>query len=655
MNKNITLLLITFLFLPSQAYAKKSQSSGVHHYELDYNSCTDVIIAKACADESCDSTYAQQVKKLHIKNSESPPKSIINFNKFTGEITDSVTKSMAYPFTFSIQNADKNDEGADPWPDTTPALRCFVDGVETCTVTEPQTQTQSIAADTGYVAGPAPFDLTPACAGNNSTVNVDFSFTAASSNSPLTLTWPGNSVDVQPGQVVNLDMPLSGVSLSYPQADVLTVTVQDTLSAVTSTDTVAFVPDSIVINNGKSCLEDGAFVYADHADTCSPIAITKQDVNLSLSARDANGDDLDFNTVRDEVNNPGAVSIFLTNPSLANNAEQTGMTFDSSGNNQSAVSFDEVGVVTVTVNNLVMAYIPDDDTPLQTWGETVTIGRTVPAELKVIQQTPGVIQDNLVYAGRAVNFTTPPEFIIQAFDSVYYGASPLTGYSGEFSGGLSNDNISLSLDLGGSMVNLAATVLIGNDGEHQIQVSDNQLLFQKETTPFKARPITEQLVMNITVPKDSVNNQPLTLAEQASMALVDNAELRYGQLMISDLTLPLAQSGRMPVSLHYLADTGIHTRDIDFDFSGIGGVVLLSEVESEDGNVALPDLTAGVAGIDVNAYSSLAVFQIEAEVPDWLKPVSDGELLYPTANLSVIAETNLRGHDGVSYRREAVR
>ncbi|GHA12075.1 DUF6701 domain-containing protein [Oceanisphaera arctica] len=415
--------------------------------------------------------------------------------------------------------------------------------------------------------------------------------------------------------------------------------------------TLAFVPYQIEVQPGINCpstLHD--FNYSIHAG-CSVLAKAGEPKSVSLSfiGYGVNGinDEVGDKILEYSFNQPENVTITELNTNVVNHPLTT---FDMN------IGFTQVALVQAVVADHCAVYANNCGDKL-TKGSDAVIGRTVPAALDVVTSAAGQIAGNHVYAGKAVAFTTQPGFTVQAVD---INGDPLPSYSGEFAGGLTADNISLALMIPDDSfldgMTMPVTVQWDDNGQHRILVTNNELSFPKESTPFDAKLINVPLELNIAIESDAVDDEPLILPPDQNNreTLVEdaNAELRYGQLMISDLTLATETEGTMPVYLQYFDQYGTLIDDPDFDLSTQSASLV---VEPENGAV-LPGLTQTADGIDVDAYAEAAEFQIRADVADWLKTTGEAALLDPAATLSISAgETPLRGHDRIIYRREAIR
>ncbi|WP_157953583.1 DUF6701 domain-containing protein [Zobellella maritima] len=504
----------------------------------------------------------------------------------------------------------------------------------------------------GYVYGNATIRLS---ADSTSVTGATF-IVSHDGSGTLTYRYGNNGIQALSGLV---ELPINqDIQVSYDKAAQIELSLKaadDNIAGGSYITDLTFVPKQLKWTNQSSdCGADLGFVYEQHQQSCRVLAKAGQVIPLTLQAYG------EGNALLAEYSATIAgIEITELNANLAavTGFNQAVVDFSQANEAQfySSQAISQVALIEASVPSHCAPYAEQgDNCLLETAGDQALLGRTVPDALGVVGSVAGQVTGNQVYAGRALTFSARPVFTVQALD---VNGQALPSYHGEFAGGLNIDNIGLALisdemSLDGTA--MPVTVQVNADGQHQIRVSDNEWAFPKGLTAFNARAIDEQLELAIEIGSDGVDNQPLTLpwSLDSREALVENAELRYGQLMISDLGLAAETEGTMPVYLQYFSQEGSLVEDNDFNFA-TQPVSLVAEPENDAG---LPGLTQATDGIEVAAYAEAAEFQIRAEVETWLKTPGEAALLDPTATLTITAgETALRGHDRVIYRREAVR
>lgn len=654
MKIKIIMWLALIVLLSTKAYG--NNNSTLDHYRLSY--CSDTVFVEACANHDCSSQYTGSANiKIQDASSNGNGNFVDIDSPFIGRVSGKIKENkLEYPFEFQLSSNGNSTNPQAP-------LRCFVDGIEICVVNDAQQGTEncneedneplepSISPGVGYVYGNATIRL-----GTDSTSVTSATFNASYGGSgSLTYRYGDNAAQPLSGEVA---LPLNqDILVSFDKAAWIELILQaddDNIAAGSYKTELTFVPRQLKwVNNSTDCGAGTGFNYDDHQQSCQPLAKAGQPIPLTLRAYgEGNRPLTDYSAKIDGIEITELLEPMVSFDQIAVDFSQTSQSQSYSFNSSQAIT--HVALIRANVPPHCAPYGPQGDDCLATDGDTAILGRTVPASLKVMAREPGQVPGNHLYAGKAVSFSTPPAFTLQAVD---INGLALPSFSGEFAGGLTDDNISLELvsdDLALDGTAMPVTVQLNDDGQHRILVSDHEWSFPKGLTPFDARAINEQLELGIHIDSDGIDNQPLTLpwSLKSREMLADNAELRYGQLMISDLTLATETEGTMPVYLHYFNQGGALIEDNGFDFSDQSvSLVALSETDT-----TLPILTQQNAGIGVDAYAEAAKFQIKAGVEDWLKIPGDEQLLDPTAWLTVTArESALRGYDRVFHRREAIR
>ncbi|WP_445398800.1 hypothetical protein [Zobellella sp. An-6] len=627
--------------------AEVALPASLHHYELHFNSCTALLTAKACGDENCSVLYDEKAT-IHVQNQGHPPRNIANFNHFLGLAQQDISQAaehLNYRFTLGYQ-AKGNGGNLSPKPAA--GLVCYVDGQRTCTVNGRNSTGDGsggfrFAADTAYAGGEAMVSMeSNGCTASTGQVQLVLSFaTASGQNNDLTIRWPEGTASLQPGQSRSLTLPLNGVTLSYPDADLITLTVKEAETGSTSQDQVAFVPKQWLVNEARQCLDNAdRFDYELFADSCTPLAKVGERVNFSVSALDINNDPLPLGWLASQVNDNNLIRFTVSN------GEHGYALSQGLGGGGLSAEPDIVGVASVQVEDWEAGYIPSGDSALMTHGDDQTIGRTVPASLQLTGQS-GAFEQDAVYADKPVAFVSTPSFIVQGLDTQ---GRVLASYSGEFAGGLMDtQSVSLASDGPSTPViadSLQAKVELQADGDHRISLLNDSLVFLKEA-PFAESRVLHPLTLVVALTKDGLAQ----VAQEVN--LVERGTVRYGYLDFSALELPINTSGIMQARLSYYDGDDVPAVVAGFNMAehigqaAIGAIPLL--------NPAI-DLSPVAKGVLVSPYASAQEkIEVSLGVEPWLQQWKEGELTNPVAILKIVEEGRLRGNDKTFNRREVIR
>ena len=604
------------------------------HYRLHFNTNTDNVTAYACGDGTCSPStlYTGEVKKLHI-HADNP--NFHNFDKFYG--SSSITKkwNTSQCTTFTIQNADKNQNGADPWPESKPVLQCFVDGtrVDNCKVCPKAEPVSSY----GYVYGSATIPSVSSSSTNEFTVKEG----------------GGNSLAIYDSKFAidngsKIKLPLE---VTFDKADKVDLVLTDTDGREFPVS-VTFVPKSLgwVAQSAENgCGESNSkFNYVANSESCKAIGVAGSSVNLVLEARGEGGKKIDSYQA-----NLGdkALQVNELNEKYVSQLEAK-FPMDFSSNNAAKAklnySISQVALIKAQVKSHYAPYIKDTNAAgvKVTNGDTLVIGRTVPASLLVKEIENGKIADSVVYAAQPddIKFSTIPSFIIQGLDT---NKKPLPSYTGEFAGGLiGNSEIKLDSKLSDSALTLRHSEP-NNDGSHKLKLDAASLKFIKDQ-PFSETSLA--LPLDLTI---NDHDQTTGITGTTKLAAKEDT-LRYGFVRIDDLELPVDVSGDMPLRLNYFGDNITSVKQGSKALGLSASSIKLNTAPVADPKIAL---MLDSKAIKVGAYKTPWQGKVEMEVPAWLQPYDKkiNKLVNPSATLNIVDDARKRGNDRIFNRREVVR
>ncbi|MBR9857202.1 MAG: hypothetical protein GYB38_05785 [Gammaproteobacteria bacterium] len=624
----------------------------VHHYELDFNTCSGNLTVKACGDASCsaDNLYSDKAT-VHVKNQGHPPKDLYKFKDFNGQASTSISKEanqLNYSFELGYHTTGNGNLSPKPEND----LVCYVDGIRTCKVNGQSNTSGSgpltLDIDTAYVAGNAPIQFSGNCLASNATVDMEFGFDSSTSGfaGPVIIRWPSGSKTLSAGQKSVLTLPVSGATLSYPRADLLTLSARQMLpdggyAGKGVTDQVAFVPAYWEVQQGVNCGDNSGFKYNDHAESCTVLGVAGEPIDFAVAALDFKGDQLPLEWLQSQQ---GLKKIIEANLESANEIKTEAFDINNTGSlSQHQLNAWIVGRIGIKVENYTAKYIPDNDSQLVTKEHNAFVGRTIPASLKVIA-TAGDIEDDVVYAGKpGVIFDTAPSFTVVGLD---VNGNELASYSGEFAGGLKG-NTTLELDTALDLEILAPTIAEAETGKHVISVDTSKVKFSK-TEPFAETGLNLPLELTI---KDhdgtaGVDNEETILAQESDT-------LRFGFVTLMDTEIKVGEAGTMASKLRYFGQNLQTVREDDKSVYSLQEAGSLSHTPVESAlQLSLVEHEVTVAAYDKQQKNIKVTIE---NLPDWLKPERDGSLVHPEARLDILNQPRRRANDSTFNRREVSR
>ena len=629
----------------------------IDHYELHFNSCSEELMVKACADNLCSSLY-QEKAKLHVKANGS---NLLNFNNFIGTESKSIKNNkLNYPFTMVVQSDGK---GGNMDPEAENPLVCYVDGARSCTVNKPDGNAEdssfTLSVDTTYAADKGPIQFSGNCLASNATVETELSFDSSASGfaGPVTISWSGHTETLNAGQKKLLTLPVSGATLSYPRADLLTLSARQMLATggyagKAVTDQVAFVPAYWQVQQAVDCGADNGFRYADHADSCSVLGAAGKQVNFSVAALDVNGSKLPLDWLKSQQGLTQHVEVKLDNGADETQTGTFGINSQGSTLSQHQFGSKIVGRLGIRIPDWTAQYIPSNDSPLVTKKHNGFVGRTVPASLSV-KPIAGDIKDNVVYAAQPqpIEFVTTPVFILKGLD---INGNELPSYSGEFAGGLiGNSEIKLDAKLSDSALTLRHSEPNPNkDGSHKLELVSTSLTFLKDQ-PFSETSLALPLELTI-----NEHDQTKGLTGETNLGSNDD-KLRYGFLVLKDTELLVGQPGAMESKLHYYGkDLNTVEQDTTTSYQLDSSTLGLELDINSSSSTMLPTLSLNTNSIKVDAANDKWLGEVSLKGQsnfNWLKPYSKAtnELVNPKGQLTI--SDRKRGNDKVFNRREVVR
>lgn len=629
--------------------------SLLDHYQLHFHTNNDNVTAYACGDNTCNPSnlYAGEVEKLHIhankSNIHANKSNFHNFDKFYG--SSSITKkwNTSQCTTFTIQNADKNKNGANPWPASTPALQCFLDGtrVSNCEVCPKPEQVSSY----GYVYGSATI---PSILSSGAS---EFTVKQGGGNGLAIYKPEGNGLAINNGSNLNLTLPLDVTFDKAEQVDLVLTDADEREYPVS----VTFVPKQLAwVNSSTQCVgENGEFNYKSHHKSCAVLGKAGADTTLAISAYGEGGELI--KNYQAEAGN--LITINELNAQQKQPEESESKTFDGikleNGKEEITYSISQVALIQAVIKEHCAPYAIDSqgECGLPTKGDSQILGRTVPASLSILEKGDGEIAGRVVYAAQPddIKFSTIPSFIIQGLDT---NKKPLPSYTGQFAGGLlSNSNLELGnklvelAKLSGSQPRLRHIEELETLGSHKLELVSASLNFLKDK-PFSETSLDLPLVLTI-----NDHDQTTGVTGETNLGSNDD-KLRYGFLVLKNTELAVDQSGEMQSELHYYSDNTATTAVDKNKNYNLNNLSLTLGIKSAATTSESPTVELAAKNLDVSAFSKAwrGEVTIEGDSDEfvWLKPYSKatGRLVYPKGQL-VISDRK-RGHDRVFNRREAV-
>lgn len=622
--------------------------SLLDHYQLHFNTNNDNVTAYACGDNTCNlsNLYAGEVKKLHIHANKS---NFHNFDKFYG--SSSITKkwNTSQCTIFTIQNADNNKNGANPWPASTPALQCFLDGtrVANCEVCPKPESVNSY----GYVYGSATIPSIPSSRTNE--------FTVKQGGGNGLATAEDNPIAINNGS--KLTLPLDVTFNKAEKVDLVLADADEREYPVS----VTFVPKQLAWDNSSTeCVgENGEFNYKSHHKSCAVLGKAGENTTLAISAYGEGGELI--KNYQAEAGN--LITINELNAQQKQPEESESKTFDGikleNGKEEITYSISQVALIQAVIKEHCAPYAIDSQGKcgLPTKGDSQILGRTVPAYLQVTG-IAGKITGGVAFRAKPVEFRLPPlfEVVACAANSNPDTCNELPSYTGEFAKGLGLEN-SLTFSVDNDPDNqleisdASGEVIFDKNsddeaitGTHTIQLADSyKFVFEKEA-PKKAELISQKLKLSINIENDAV------LAGEGTAGLAEDAKLRFGYLTVDNTELAVGTNGKMQTRLNYLDEEGKDKEDKNHPYSIAGNNI---KSESISDKSTLPNgstIKAITKEIEVSAPTVWRGKISIEDAPDWLKPYDEVEkgLVAPSGQLTITDRK--RGHDRVFNRREAV-
>ncbi|WP_417614483.1 hypothetical protein [Oceanisphaera sp.] len=626
----------------------------VDHYELHFNTCSEYLTVKACTDNLCNDLY-QDKAKLHVKANGS---NLVNFNNFIGTESKHIkSNKLNYPFTMVVQSGG---QGGNMDPDAENPLVCYVDGARSCTVNKPDENANdgafTLSVDTTYAGDHAPINITGGCLASNAIVDMEFGFESSASgfSGPVIVSWPGGSETLNAGLKKQLTLPVSGATLNYPRADLLTLSARQMLptggyAAKAVTEQVAFVPVSWQVQQAVDCGDDNGFFYASHAGSCTVLGAAGEPVGFSVAALDVNDNNLPLNWLKEQQ---GLTQLVEVNLQSSDEIQINTFGINSQDDTLSQYKLDSklVGRLGISLPEWTAPYIPDNDNLLITKGHQAFVGRTVPASLQVTA-TPGDIRDDVVYAGKpGVSFEPAPSFTVVGLD---INSKFLPSYSGEFAGGLKK-YADLVLDteypIHGleKVISESKTAGGSGTGEHIITLNTGKLEFTKDQPfPETALDLPLSLTINDHDDLEDIEGKTTTLGDE-------NDRLRYGFVLVQDAEVKVGEVGSMSAGLNYF---GSNLQTLVEDKTTLYSLKESASVHNEP--ELEPELVLGLDAtrVIVQPYSKEQknIRVTIQNLPNWLKPEREGSLVDPGAWLDILTQPRRRNNDRVFNRREVVR
>lgn len=609
--------------------------SLLDHYQLHFNTNNDNVTAYACGDNTCNPSnlYAGEVKKLHIHANKS---NFHNFDKFYG--SSSITKkwNTSQCTTFTIQNADKNKNGANPWPASTPALQCFLDGtrVANCEVCPKPESVNSYS----YVYGIATID-------SDSIVGSGASEFTVKQGGGNGLANARNQQPINNGS--KLTLPLE---FTFDKAEQVNLVLSDNNGREYSVK-LTFVPKKLAWDNSSTeCVgENGEFNYKSHHKSCAVLGKAGENTTLAIKAYGKDDkliedyqvetDDLIAINELDDKKQKTDVSLALNSIKLENDKAEI------------TYSISQVALIQAVIKEHCAPYAIDSqgECGLPTKGDSQILGRTVPAYLTVANQGSGIIENDAAYRGKEVVFTDNPYFeVMGCAKGQEKDKCSLPSYKGEFAQDLTQ-YASITLEDSAEHEEIVGAVnqfeLEDKEGAHQLELVVDLIPPKKQ--PQAVTPIEDKLVLKIEGHDglDELTGKVL-IAEK-------KAQLRYGFLTIDNLELLIRTAGDMPLHLYYYGDT---LKEIKED------IKTNLELTASKNNVYLQladnsptlELDSNDKKLTVKKHDTEWSGTVELTVEPWLQPYSEAQLKNPEANLIIIEQARKRGHNRVFNRREAV-
>lgn len=615
-------------------------TTPLDHYQLHFNSENNNVTAYACGDGTCNPSnlYMDEIKKLHIHADQPNFYNFKDFYRFSS-ITKEWDRSQC--ITFTIQNADKNKNGADPWPVSSPPLRCFVDGKEAadCKVCPEAKPVNSF----GYVYGKATISDDQL---KDKTLRVKTVDAQGLKNIKT-------NQDIKPNSQVSLPL-----EVTFDKAQVINLELTDDNHREYPVS-VTFVPKALKWETNltaKSCgTSPEGFNYSSNQENCKVLGAAGSTVMLTLQAYGENPKG-ELQKMTDYKADLGSILTIseLNAAHEAYNSEQVApqaLTFNGQDGKGHHIDYktSNVGLINASIEESCAPFaMVGGSCALPTAGQTMILGRTVPAYLHVTGNS-GEISNGIAYRTKPIEFILPPSFtVIGCASGQTEEQCDLPSYKGEFAQDLA-EYANITLEDSAEYEEIVGAVnqfeLEDKEGTHQLEL--NVDLIPKKKEPQVVKSINDKLALKIEGHDglDELTHEVL---------IAKDAELRYGFLTIDNLQLPTNTKGDMPLHLNYYGDT---LKEIKEDTQTELGLTESKNVISLQSGDKVPTLQLAENGSNkliVKEYDTEWSGTVELTVDPWLQSYSEAKLNNPKANLVIREQSRKRGHNRVFNRREAV-
>jgi MSHA biogenesis protein MshQ len=628
---NLTKMLWVSAIAVFSALSSAHAQAGVDHYQLDYNSQNNSVTATACANSACSSWYKDKKTKLHLTEDNGNEGLFLKFHNLnSGRETQYGILTYGQCRSLRLQAKGNSSNPAAP-------LKCFADGAalpgcEICN--RPVSSDEGIYA--AYVYGDISLGFLP-----------EGEFTVDSLEGGVAggnfLTSPGQD-RVMVGTKVN-----SGAKLTYDRAGQITVGLKSSGEGHESnkkyTVKLAFVPKQLKWKTQHQCEINSTFIYQQHSEACPALGRVGDNLTLALVAYGE--EDKRINQYSAEL---AGIRVYELDEQLEPNNQSDYPSFrflqDLNSEGEITHKVKTVGLIEAYMPSFCAGFAENEqgNCVLQTQGDSVTLGRTVPASLHIVETVTGDIEGNVAYAGQPeIPFSTEPSFTLVGWD---INGNALPSYSGEFAGGLES-NITLNLETGREHDGLNWHIQEPETGRHVITLDTDSLSFHK-TAPFPQTPLNLPLGL-------AINSHDGTRGGNGETSLAqENDSLRFGFVGLMDAEIKVGEPGAMASKLFYFGNsitTVVEDSNTDYDFGG-GATVAYQPVPS-------PELALSLAprGVEVGAYGRQHQgTRVTVEgLPDWLKPEVGGVLTDPSAMLDILDNSRKRANDSTFNRREVIR
>ena len=618
------------------------------YFALNDESTSSSLTAFACKDDDCEEKH--ETANLSVEGNSTLP----SFSR-TYEFNDIESTGTRYQNDVTIANQcvafTLLKEGTTPQVDSSP-LRCFVAGdeVSECNVCGNYTAASSY----GYVFGMATIPKTQ--------TQKDKKFTVVK-GAVEGLTTTGD----KPVELSNASPFTLPLEVTFNKADKVDLVLAD-VDGLEYPVSVTFVPESLawVAQSGKNGCGETGFDYANDNSTCAVLAAAGNNVSLALVALGKGKKIIPDYQIALES---GAVKItelddghkaYKVNDKDDVVNYKLDFVSNSNAGSESEYATNRVALIKAeastycTSTGEIGTCAPEGE-GLTTGGDSLIIGRTVPASLQILTKKAGEITGGKVYAKqpKTIEFDTLPQFVVQGLDS---NNDPLTSYTGQFAAGLYDESkIELENAPPHSGIQLANPIFdTEQPGNHVFELDASNLVFAKDK-PFKE--VSLALPLQLTIEDHDTYTKGINSSNgNSSTLLADHGDtLRFGFLTLDGLELPVGQDGEMKTHLNYYLNyesKEINTVNEDSDFPY---ELTASNKPVLDPSLSpSPQLRVTAKELEVPAYEQPWKGTVKIKVPHWLKPDTSSDWIVP-ATLTITSDARKRGNDRVFNRREVVR